>query len=122
MVDIYRSRKGYNFRCLYWNRNENGIMDNEELIHSTNPNGIFYAKIISSKAQDKQDIVGVFRVGSESIMIETQDVISINKDDLIQFDNAIWMVGRVNTEPIQKNAEFSRITSVKTTIELYKGV
>lgn len=121
MVDIYRSRKGYNYRCLYWKRDVTQPMDNEKLIHEKSPNGLFYAKIISSKAKDKQDIVGVFRVGNEGIMIETQDKVDLDKDDLIQFDNAIWLVGRVNSVPIQKNSEFGRSASNKTTIELSKG-
>lgn len=121
MVDTYRSRRGYNYRCIYWKRKENGIYDNEQLIHNKRPDGIFYARITSSKANDTQDIAGIFRVGTEGITIETQDIIDLDKDDLVQFNEEIWLVGRVNSEQIQKNAEFGRITSNKTMIELNKG-
>lgn len=121
MVDIYRSRRGYNFRCIYWKRNVDEPMDNEDLVHNKRPDGIFYAKIISSKANDTQDIVGVFRVGIEGLTIETQDSVNLDKDDLVQFDEKIWIVGRVNTEQVQKNAEFGRSVSNKTIIELDKG-
>ena len=121
MVDIYRSRRGYNYKCYYWKRNTNGVMDNEELIHSQSPSGVFYAKISSSKFNDTQDIAGVFRVGTEGISIETQDCVDLDKDDLVQFDGNIWIVGRINNDPIQKNAEFGHCTSNRTIIELDKG-
>ena len=121
MVDIYRSRRGYNYKCFYWKRDVGGIMDNEELIHKKRPDGVFYAKIVSSKANDVQDVAGVFRVGTEGISIETQDNVWIDKDDLVQFNGDIWIVGKVNSDPIQKNAEFSHSQSQKTIIELDKG-
>lgn len=121
MVDLNRSRRGYNYRCLYWKRDESGIMDNEELVHNKKPDGLFYAKIISSKANDTNDIAGVFRVGTEGLTVETQDFINLDKDDIVQFDENIWLVGKVNTEQIQKNAEFGRKVSNRTTIELNKG-
>lgn len=122
MIDIYRSRRGYNYKCTYWTRKENGIMDNEQLIHNNQPNGQFYAKIISSKAKDTNDIAGVFRVGTEGVTIETNDkVMNLDKDDLVKFNNQIWLVGRVNTEAIQKNSEFGQKISYKTTIELNRG-
>jgi hypothetical protein len=122
MVDIYRSRKGYNYRCFYWKRDVSQPMDNEELIHTKTPDGVFYSKLASSQANDTQDIAGVFRVGTEGITIETQDNVNIDKDDLIQFDEKIWIAGRINSDPIQKNAEFGRFTSNKTIIELNKGI
>jgi hypothetical protein len=121
MIDLNRSRRGYNYKCFYWKRDVNGAMDNEELVHKTNPTGVFYAKIVSSKSNDKQDIAGVFRVGIEGITIETNDIVNLDKDDLIQFDGKIWLVGRVNDDPVQKNAEFGHKVSNKTTIELNKG-
>lgn len=121
MIDLNRSRRGYNYRCFYWKRDVSGVMDNEELIHKTRPTGVFYAKIASSKANDTQDVAGVFRVGSEGITVETQDIVDLDKDDLVQFDGDIWLAGRVNSDPIQKNAEFGHKVSNKTTIELNKG-
>ena len=121
MVDIYRKRKGYNYRCLYWKRDVDNPMDNETLVHETKPSGVFYSKIISSKSNEKIDIAGVFRVGTDGITIETEDIVNLKKDDLVEFDNQIWIVGRVNNNPVQKNAEFSRRTSNKTIIELDKG-
>lgn len=122
MVDIYRSRKSYPYRCLYWKRDVNGIMDNETLTHNKRPDGVFYAKIASSKSNDTKDIANVFRVGFEGITIETQDLVELDKDDIVSFDEKIWLVGRCNNDPIQKNAEYGRRTSSKTTIELNKGI
>lgn len=121
MVDIYRNRKGYPYRCLYWKRDVSHTMDNEELIHNAEPSGVFYAKVASSKFNDTQDIAGVFRVGTEGITIETNDIVEIDKDDLVQFDENVWIVSRVNNDPVQKNAEFGRKTSNKTLITLDKG-
>lgn len=121
MIDLNRSRRGYNYKCFYWKRDASGLMDNEELVHKNKPTGVFYAKIVSSKSNDKQDIAGVFRVGIEGITIETNDIVDLNKDDLVNFDGKTWIVGRVNDDPVQKNAEFGHNTSKKTAIELNKG-
>lgn len=121
MVDIYRSRRGNFYKCYYWKRDVSGIMNNEELVHKERPTGVFYAKISSSKFNDTQDIAGVFRVGTEGINIETDDNVNIDKDDLVQFKGNIWLVGRVNSDPVQKNSEFSSHESNKTYIELNKG-
>ena len=120
MVDLYRSRRGKFYRCQYWSRKTSGVMDNEELIHSTTPSGVFYAKISSSKFNDTRELAGL-QYGTESISIETEDIVEINKNDLIQFKGDIWLVGRVNTDPLQKNSEFSSRESNKTYIELFKG-
>lgn len=122
MVDIYRSRRGKFYKCSYWKRDTNGVMDNEELIHKQSPAGIFYANISSSKYQDMQDIAGVFRVGSERITIETEDFVKVDADDLVSFKGAMWKVIRSNTDPLQKNSEFSSRESAKTYIELIKGM
>ena len=79
------------------------------------------APLVSSKAKDTQDVAGVFRVGTEGITIETPDIIDLDKDDLVQFDGSVWIVGRVNNDQVQKNAEFGHRTSNITVIELDKG-
>ena len=121
MVDIYRKRTGYPYKCLYWKRDTSGAMDNEELVHKKVPTGVFYAKISTSKAKDTQDVAGIFRAGTEGLTIETNDIVFLDKDDLVQFNEDIWIVGRVNNEALQKNAEFGRFSSNKTFIELDKG-
>ena len=50
-----------------------------------------------------------------------EDLQYLDKDDLVQFDEKVWIVGRVNSEQVQKNAEFGRRVSNKTIIELDKG-
>ena len=120
VVDLNRSRRDKPYRCLYWNRDLSGVMDNQELIHKKNPSGVFYCKISSSKFNDTQELAGM-RYGVESITIETEDYIRINKDDLVMFKGDIWLAGRINTDPIQKNAQFSAQESNKTIIELIKG-
>ena len=121
MVDLYRTRRGNFYRCVYWERNVAGALDNEQLIHNVKPTGVFYAKISSSKSKDMTDIAGVFRVGTEGINIETEDIVNLNKDDLVLFKNNVWIVGRVNSDPIQRNSQFSCRESNKTYIELNKG-
>lgn len=121
MVDIYRSRRGKFYKCFYWKRDVSQPMDNEELIHKERPSGTFYAKISSSHFNDTQDVAGVFRVATEGINIETEDIVDLDKDDLVQFRGNIWLVGRVNSDPVQKNSEFSSHESCKTYIELNKG-
>lgn len=121
MVDIYRSRKGYNYRCLYWKRDKEGAMDNEELVHKEMPSGIFYARVYSDRSRDKQDVAGVFRTGLDSITLETNDTVDIEEDDLVQFNCEVWIAGRSSSEPIQKMSEFGYHASQRTILELRKG-
>lgn len=116
MIDLNRSRRGYNFKCLYWKRDKN--IDNDTLAHNSSPSGVFYAKIDSSTAKDKNDIAGVFRVDRESVVLKTQDILDIEEDDIVEFSEKLWKVGRVSETVIQKNAEYMRHLSKETTIEL----
>lgn len=120
MIDIYRPRRGHNYKCLYWKKDTNQV-NNEVLVHNSQPTGLFYAKIYSSKATEKQNFAMAFRISTQGLTIETEDIIALEEDDIVKFDGEIWLVGKVMTEPVQKNAEFGRRTSVKTLIELKKG-
>lgn len=121
MVDIYRKRVGYNYRCLYWKRDRTHDLDNEEIVHFHTPSGVFYAKKVSSNTRNAQDVAGVFRVDYNRIIIETNDKVFIEKDDLIKIDNVIWIVDKATTEDLQKNNEFGVNSSKKTIIDLQRG-
>lgn len=120
-VDITRGRRGYNYKCTYWKRKLNGVYDNEELIMRNNPSGTFYAKIVSERTNSSMDIGGVFHDYNDSISIETECKVNIQKDDIVKFNGTKWLVELVRVMPIQKNAEFSRNTSNRTTIVLQRG-
>ena len=119
MVNLNRSRRGRYHRCLYWKRDDS--VSNEELAHRKTPSGVFYARISSSKGNDTADTANAFHSGYETLTIETEDTIDLKKDDLVQFDESLWLAGRVNSDPIQKNSCYKRRASSRTTIELRKG-
>ena len=121
MVDIYNSRRTNHFKCKYWKRNTVHYQDNEELIYRINPEGIFYARIISSKSDSDQDVANVFKVGYEELTLETSDNVNIEHEDIVLFDNALWFVERANSDKKQKNAQYMRNTSKKTTMLIRRG-
>lgn len=121
MIDVTRGRRGYNYKCTYTKRKKSGVMDNEELNYRNNTSGTFWAKIISERFNDSNDIGGVFHDYSESITIETECIVHIEKDDLVKFNGKEWRVENVRILPIQKNAEFGKRTSNKTTMVLQRG-
>lgn len=120
-INLYRSRRGKFFKCRYWKRNTVGFQDNEELYYMKAPDGIFYAKISSSRGNAKQEVANVFQFGYDELTIQTEDIVKIDANDIIEFDNCIWIAERVNDEIVQKNAQFSCKTSRITTIVLRKG-
>lgn len=121
MRDLRTSRKGYNFKCYYWNR-ANFNQSSEELVHKTTCSGSFYAKIVSDKDGDKENMAGnVFRVGFQTLSVETNDIIDLKKDDIVQLNGKNWIVTRVSERLNQKNAEFSSSMSKKTIISLQTG-
>ena len=87
MVDIYRSRRTKNYRCLYWKRKI--ILNQEELEHRKNVSGVFYATITTSKSKDIQDIANVFRVGVEEIVLQTEDIVNLEPDDKVLFNTVL---------------------------------
>lgn len=111
MVDIYRSRRKNFHRCLYYKRNEIGVLDNEELIHSLEPKGVFYATIVNNKEKGKDNIAGVFRVPFTSITILTEDKIDLETDDIVLMDGKKYIVERIAESPIEKNVEFGKNAS-----------
>ena len=121
MIDLSRGRREYNYRCTYWKRKTNGVYDNEELIMKNNPNGIFWAKVVSERTNSSLDIGGVFHDCNDSITIETECVVKVEKDDIVKFNGFKWLVENVKVMPIQKNAEFGKRTSNITTIVLQRG-
>lgn len=121
MRDIYRSARTHPYKCVYWKRYINGVMDNEELVIKRQPSGMFYAKISSSHFNDTIDVAGAVRYGVESVTIETNDIVKLDKDDLVQYRRKIWHVDGVNDDPIQKNAFYSGTESKTTYIKLTKG-
>lgn len=121
MIDLSHSRRGYNYRCMWWKRDQSGAMDNEELVIKTAPAGVFYAKISNGKSSDKQDLAGVFRSNVEGVTIETNDVVDIEADDVVLFDGERWVATRVSDEREQKAAEYGRRAGGKTSISLAKG-
>jgi len=65
-INIYHSRRiNYN-RCLYWERDESGIGNEDELIYKKKPSGVFYATESNVETNSMNMLAGVFMTGSAS--------------------------------------------------------
>jgi hypothetical protein len=120
MVNIYRTRRYYPFRCKYWKRDIKGVNDSNVLIHERKPDGIFYAKILSDKSKDHQELAGVIHFDYDELSIQTQDTVNIGIEDIVLLNNNEWFVTRVGERYFQRNAEFTRKPYKLTDITLRK--
>lgn len=109
MIDIYHSRRGHFKLCKYWNRNENdSVGDLSKWIINKKPDGVFYAKQITPKINQANQLNNVFMYDRNSVTIETSDKVdTIKRGSVVQFLNKEWLVQSVQFELHHKESEYS---------------
>lgn len=109
MIDIYHSRRGHFRYCQYWNRDESKeINDYTKWILSTFPNGSFYAKEVTSKTNQGNQINNIVMFDKNTITLVTNDKVSdIKRGSVVSYLNHAWLVENVQFETHLKESEFS---------------
>lgn len=110
MIDLFTSRRECFEKCMYWHRNPNEDIDNDELVMSRKPSGIFYAKEITPHTVTNNIVAGSFMFDSSSIVLKTYDSITdIKNNCLVKYQDEVWIVEDVQKQHIRnKNSEFAK--------------
>lgn len=116
MIDLYTSRRAYPLKCLLFKRDEKQLGDSDELIHNTQPSGIFYARIVSDKYNSSEQYANVFDIKYQELQLETNDKVNCEEHDIILVRRKKWLVISTREMPLLKNMEFSTTESKRTTI------
>ena len=122
-VDLFHSRRTNYHKCTYWVRDERNTTGTaSEWILNNQPDGRFYAKIVSSKINRMETVSNVWAFDSNRITIETDDHIdSIKRGCLVKFDDMLWLVEMVQKEIHHKESEFSKRIDYRYIISLVRS-
>lgn len=113
-INLNNSRRSYNIRCKWWASNVKWG-DLQKLSHKNKPEGIFYAREHQPSNKLENFDGDLVKIDIQNTVIETQDnVIGINHECLVEYDNQIWIVDNVQTKMQNKRSKYnirpSRIT------------
>lgn len=113
-INLNNSRRSYNIRCRWW-KSDIKWSDLQKLIHENKPAGIFYAREHQPSNKLENFDGDLVKIDIQNTVIETQDnVIGINHECLVEYDNQIWIVDNVQSKMQNKRSKYnirpSRIT------------
>lgn len=91
MIDIYHSRRNYHLKCHYYKVAGSHLPYNE-LVNSTTPNGIFYARRESGQYATNTQANNLFQFEVSTITLKTPDNVDLDPNDLVKFNDEIWIV------------------------------
>ena len=95
-IDLFQSRRNYNELCRWWSRNEDDEYESNELVIKRVATGQFCAKEVNAEQLMKSNLAGVFRIDSSHVTIKSPDDLrDIKVDDLVEYQDEIWMVENV---------------------------
>lgn len=107
MINIYRPRRGKFRLCEFWLRDEsNYVGDLSKWVIDKKPSGQFYAKPISEKTTNSQQLSNVFMFDQDNITLETEDEINIKRGAVVKYAGKYWMVDSFQLRPHLKETEF----------------
>lgn len=120
-INIYHSRRiNYN-RCIYWERDESGIGNEENLIYEKKPAGIFYATESNAETNSTNMLAGVFMTEQYDILLESTDWLDgLHKDCLVKYNDQLWRVNEVQKKPYKKESAFRNKKTYKWFIGLIR--
>ena len=121
-VDIYHSRRNNYTECEYWVRDErDAIGSPQEWILKNKSNGTFFAKTVSNKVNQQNQIQGVWMLDSNFRTIESDDHIEgIKRGCIVKYRGELYMVESVQERIHLKESEFNTEEEFKTVISMRK--
>ena len=119
-VDIYHSRRANYTECNYWVRDErDAIGTPEQWIMKHQTSGTFWAKPITPKSNQQNQVSGVWMLDRNMLTIETDDhVTDITRGCLILYRGHVYMVESVQYHIHLKESEFNQEEECKTIINM----
>lgn len=122
MRNIYHNNRAHFNRCVYYNRDErDSVGDLTKWILTQKPQGVFYAKEVSQKTNQANQLGGVLMFDKYNITLETgDDVNDIKRGSVVNYLNHAWLVENIQLAIQQKETEFGKDQYI-TYITLTKG-
>ena len=120
--DLFHSRRTYYAECEYWIRDERqSVGPASEWILKNSSSGVFYAKEVSPRHNQMNQVGNVFAFDRNNIALETDDDVNeIDRGCIVKYNNEIWIVDSVQREIHRKESEFNVELDYKYTINLRK--
>jgi len=106
-INVYTSRRTNYDIVYYWKRNEN-IKDLAKYVYEVKADGLFYAREITAELKDAQQVNNAFMFDNQSITIVTEDMINVEVNDIVKYDNEIWRVVNIQKNHIHKTHKFMK--------------
>lgn len=122
--DLFQSRRGYNEKCAWWNKEQGDDYESDEIIMKRVPEGYFMAKQENPFSQRENSIYNTYLLDKSTVTIKTPDnVEGIQQGSIVLFRNEKWIV--VSFQTIQSKVQQSEFAcdtnrSHYTFIELRK--
>lgn len=106
-TDLLMGRRGDFDKCKYWVVDDSNL-NLEEYTHNNTPSGIFYAEETTAKERRKLVVNNSFVFDEELVTIKTKSQITLKEDDLVEYEDEIWIVKSYQTRKINKNEQFMK--------------
>lgn len=119
MIDLNESRRANYEKVDYWKRDEDTSMTTSELVTKKRTSGSFYATEMNPKSDTNNIVDNSFLFDDSSITLMTRDdVTGLAQNDIVRYENELWMVTSVQRRKIKKRSEFS----VRPTFHTYISI
>lgn len=104
----FASHRNYNYLCQFYNRVADDTVygENPKLVYPSTPSGIFYAKPVDTEGREAV-IFGNMQMPYGTIVIETPDYVSLEKNDRVIYNNKTWLVQDTMRTPIIKTTKYN---------------
>lgn len=119
-VNIFHSRRTNFQECKYWVREEDEkIGDASQWILKKTPAGTFWAKEISPRLNQMNQLAGVFAFDKDTITLESSDDLSdIAQGCIVLYNGKVWFVKDVQCRVFNKETQFSSEITYKYYINI----
>ena len=109
MIDIYRTRRSYYNKVLWWKSKTKEKYNLSDLVEKTQCSGFFYAREETPTYNRDEIVNNTFRHQRKEIMLKTNDILKdIEVDDVVKFDNCYWRIVDFQQEDVHKQNEFCK--------------
>lgn len=119
MIDIYRTRRNYYNKVLWWKAKTKEKYNLSDLVENTHYSGFFYAREETPTYNRDEVVSNTFRHQRKEIMLKTNDILKdIEVDDVVKYDNYYWRIVDFQQEDVHKQNEFCKKSSKITYIRI----
>lgn len=117
--DEFSGRRTTFDKVYYWRKDET-IKDKSKLVLQKHPTGHFYAKKITPKDISNAQIDNAFMFQKGTVTLKSNDMFTLEENDVVKFDNEIWRVANVQVVEEERQEQFMKRISRSVYIRLAK--